>query len=220
MPALISSSFRAMQSLFAPGMLRVFILSIITTIVVLLSFVIVAGVVFSFLASHLHGHYAYLPWAGTLGAGAIAWLLFPGIMPVIVSFYDNRIADIIERQDYPDAPAHTPKFWPEFWHDVRFSIIMIVLNILVVPLYLFPVLFPFVFYGLNGYLLGREFFVMCARRHMPASQAEMLRRRYGWTVTAAGIGLTLLATIPFLNLFAPFWGIAVMVHLYHRLASA
>src|SRR5262249_47955089 len=149
----------------------------------------------------------------------IAWFLFPGIMPVIVSFFDNRIADIIERQDYPAAPAQPAEFLPEMLHDLRFSCVTILLNILVLPLYLFPLLFPFVFYGLNGYLLGREFFVMAARRHMPIVEAEALRKRHANSVLAAGVILTLLATIPIVNLFAPFWGIAIMVHLYHRLAA-
>ena len=56
-------------------------------------------------------------------------------------------------------------------------------------------------------------------RHLPVEEADTLRRRSGRTVMAAGILLTILATIPIINLFAPFWGIAVMVHLYHRLSN-
>ena len=141
-------------------------------------------------------------------------------MPVIVSFFDSRIAAIIERQDYPASPVTASSFWPEMLHDLRFSAVVIVLNIAVLPLYVFFHVFsPVIFYLLNGYLLGREFFVMAARRHMPAYDAEALRKRHARPVLAAGVMLTVMATIPIVNLFAPFWGIAVMVHLYHRLAG-
>jgi len=215
---LIAASFRALRSLFAPGMFGLFIVSVGVTIAALVGFVMCSGLFFSSLAAHLHG-YAYLTWIGTLGAGVIAWFLFPGIMPVIVNFFDNRIASIIEERDYPSKPVQSPAFWPELLHDAQFSGLTILLNIVVLPLYLVPVINLVLFYILNGYLLGREFFVMAARRHISVHEAESLRKRHAKTVMIAGMMLTVLATIPIVNLFAPFWGIAVMVHLYHRLSS-
>ena len=222
MEALIISALRAIRSLVAPGMLRVFILSIIVTIAALTAFIIFASMFFTWLGAHLQGHAiaAFLPWIGGIGSGIIAWLLFPGIMPVIISFFDERIAAIIERHDYPAAaPARTPEFLTELLHDLRFSAWVIFLNILVLPLYLLPLINLILFYGLNGHLLGREFFVMAARRHMSVEAAEALRKQHSRTVLTAGVALAVMATIPILNLFAPFWGVAVMVHLYHRLAK-
>ena len=141
-------------------------------------------------------------------------------MPIIVNFFDERIANLIERADYPNTPqAASRPFWPEFLHDMRFTGIVIMLNIIVLPLYLVPLLNIFIFFGMNGYLLGREFFMMVARRHIPIAEAEALRIKYRNTITLAGAALTFLATIPLLNLIAPFWGIAVMVHLYHKLTQ-
>lgn len=216
MEALIDSSFRAVRSLATPGMPLVFVLCILTTIGALTGFVLLGTTFFVWLAGRLH-HPDIV--AGSIALPVIAWFLFPGIMPVFVSFFDNRIAEIIERHEYPATPVHTPTFWPELLHDLRFSAMTIILNILVLPLYLLPVINLFLFYILNGYLLGREFFVMAARRHSSARDAETLRKRHGKTVFAAGIFLTFLATLPIINLFAPFWGIAVMVHLYRRLAQ-
>jgi uncharacterized protein involved in cysteine biosynthesis len=54
---------------------------------------------------------------------------------------------------------------------------------------------------------------------MSAHDAEALRKAHATTVLLAGVALTVCATIPIVNLFAPFWGIAVMVHLYHRLSN-
>lgn len=222
METLVLSAFRAMRSLFTPGMFGVFLWSIVVTVAALLGFVILTSVFLSWLAGHFEGGAmaTFLPWIGSIGSMLVAWMLFPGIMPIIVSFFDNRIAGLIEGHDYPASlPVQPPAFWPELRHDARFAATAILLNILVLPLYLFPVLIPFVFYSLNGHLLGREFFVMVAKRHRQIADAESLRKRHSRVVMAAGVALAVLATVPILNLFAPFWGIAVMVHLYHRLAG-
>lgn len=218
MEHLLISATRAVRSLFAPGMLGIFIWSVLLTVAVLIGFVIVMSGFFTWLAGQIHSD--ALAWVGTIGSMALAWMLFPGIMPIIVNFFDDRISRAIEQQDYPASPPlQQPDFWPELWHDVRFSAFAIFINILVLPLYLLPVLNLFLFYLLNGYLLGREFFVMAARRHLPLGEAAALRRRHSKIVLAAGIALALVATLPILNLIAPFWGIALMVHLYHRLAG-
>lgn len=218
---LIPAMFRAVRSLFAPGMIAVALWSMLFTILALASFIFLSGVTFTWLGEHSDNVLLaqFLPWAGTLGASFIAWFLFPGIMPVIVNFFDSHIAGLIEKQDYPaNLATHEPPFWPELWHDVRFSLLAITLNILILPLYIFlNVLAPVIFYWLNGYLLGREFFVMAARRHIPLPEAIALRKQHAATVTIAGIALALLATLPITNLFAPFWGIALMTHLYHTI---
>lgn len=216
---LINASVRAVSSLFTPGMLGVFLASLLVTLAVLGGFVLGTSGVLVWAASHW-GLSAYVPWLGSFTSLMVAWALFPGITPVIVSFFDMRITRLIEQHDYPAAPApHEASFMPEFWHDVRFSLKALLLNIVVLPFYLFPGLGIVLFYWLNGYLLGREYFVMAARRRMPVVEAEALRRKHSRAVLAGGVLLTLVATIPFVNLFAPFWGVAVMVHLYHRVAG-
>ena len=222
MDMLLTASFRALKSVFAPGMFGVFLWSIFLTMLALIAFVVLAGYASGFLATQLDNPEwaSILPFVGTLGAGLIAWFLFPGIMPIIVNFFDARIAYLIEARDYPESMATNPTaFWPEFWHDARFSLMAVTLNILILPLYLFmPGLHLIPFYLLNGYLLGREFFVMAARRHIPIQEALVLRRKNGRTVLIAGVGLAILATLPLVNLLAPFWGIAVMVHLFHSVS--
>ena len=220
METLLYSAFRAVRSLFTPGMMIIFIQSILLTVAALVGFVFASSAFFTWLAHALQGHAvlsSILPWLGGVGSTMVAWMLFPGIMPILVSFFDDRIALIIEERDYPESsqPA-TRDFWRELWHDVRFSLLAVGLNILVLPLYLLPGLNLILFYWLNGYLLGREFFSMVARRHMPVRESDAAYRRHSMLILTAGLVLAVLATIPIANLFAPFWGIAVMVHLYHR----
>jgi CysZ protein len=219
MESLVLSVVRAVKSLFTPGMLKLFVLCTLMTVATLLAFIGITTAAFTWLAAHMQDHFILshlLPYIGSFGATIIAWFLFPGIMPVIVNFFDDRIARLIENHDYPNAVAsYSPPFWGELLHDLRFSLMAVLLNIIVLPFYLLPGINLFLFYVLNGYLLGREFFVMVARRHLPIPEANALRKRYGRTVLVAGIGFVVLATIPVVNLFAPFWIIAVMVHLFH-----
>ncbi len=222
MEVVFTASLRALRSLFTPRMFGIFLLSVLTTIIALLLFVGIASSFFHWLSLQLQDHLwaSSLPFIGTAGSIMLAWFIFPGIMPVIVNFFDARIAQIIEEEDYPATPAgaHT-SFWKELWHDTRFSLLAITLNILIIPFYLLiPVLHLIPFYLLNGYLLGHEFFMMAARRHIPIEQAAILHRAYSRTILGAGVTLAFLATVPIINLVAPFWGVALMVHLYHLLA--
>jgi CysZ protein len=217
MQSIITSAFKAARSLFAPGMFRIFILSVLATIAALSLFFITASSSFIWLAVHMDN--GWIAAIGGVGSGLLAWFLFPGVMPIIVNFFDDRIATTIERRDYPYAAPKPPEFWPELRHDVRFSLMAIGLNLLALPLYLIPLMNAFVFFILNGYLLGREFFIMVARRYMPIKEAGEVYKRNSNVVLFAGMALVLCAITPVFNLFAPFWGIALMTHLYHRITK-
>ncbi len=221
MEKLIAASFKSIGSIFAPGMLGVFVACLCTTFLVLIGFVFLVTTVAASISGLVSDPSlsSALPWFSGLGAGLFAYFLFPGIMPIIVNFFDSKIALVIEQKNYPNVCPISPPFWPEFWHDARFTLLAILLNILVLPLYLFPIIGQITFFALNGHLLGKEFFVMAARRYMPLEEALALRKAHGRTIFIGGIILTILATIPFVNLLAPFWGIAVMTHLYHALKS-
>ena len=70
----------------------------------------------------------------------------------------------------------------------------------------------FVFFGLNGYLLGREYFELAALRRMDAHAVRSLRRRFGWRMFASGVLITLLLSLPVVNWLMPMVAIAFMVH--------
>lgn len=218
-PLIFGASARSLKSLTAPGLSGIFLWSVALTILLLALFIMVVGALSVYFSGYLDaGPAAWAAIGGSVGGVILAWFLFPGIMPLIVNFFDDRIAGTIERHDYPHLPAaREVPFWPEILHDLRFSLTAIALNILCLPLYLIPLINVVLFYLLNGYLLGREFFVMAARRHMPRQAAEQLRRQHARAVLAGGMLLAFLATMPVVNFVAPFWGVALMTHLFHRL---
>lgn len=223
MQPLFDSFAKAIRSVFAPGMFMLFVKCVLLTLAALVGFVLLV----SSLGGMLYGIYGpaegmALGVAGSsLIATLIAWFLFPGIMPLFVNFFDVKIMRIIEREDYPATPSPTePPFWPEIWHDAHFTLKAVLLNLLALPLYFLPLINIAVFYWLNGYLLGREFFSACARRHIGIANAEMLRKKHARIITLGGAALVFCATIPFVNLVAPFWGVALMTHLYHALTGS
>jgi uncharacterized protein involved in cysteine biosynthesis len=105
------------------------------------------------------------------------------------------------------------------WGVTKLVLITVVLNLLVLPIYLVPVLNIFVFYALNGYLLGREYFELAALRRMDDTSARQTRRRHGTRVFIAGIVITFLLSIPFVNWFMPVVAAAFIVHVFEGIRS-
>ena len=146
------------------------------------------------------------------------WFLFPSIVTLIVSFFLEQAALAVENKHYPDLPAARGQDLKEILRiTLKFTGLSIVLNVLALPIYVvFFFLGPlnlFVFYGLNGYLLGREFFELIAHRRMEPLQATHLRSAFQGQMFLAGVIITFLMTIPVINLVAPVVATAAMVHL-------
>ena len=94
--------------------------------------------------------------------------------------------------------------------------VMIALNMVLLIFLLLPPLFPFVFYAVNGYLLGREYFELVALRRIGPEEARRLRKAHRGKLFIAGVATALLLTIPVVNLLAPVVVTAAMVHLFEN----
>ena len=155
---------------------------------------------------------------GVAAAVFLSWLFFPSIASVIVSFFLEDAADAVEAKHYPNLPQPRRQGVIEIVRvTLQFSGLAIVLNFLALPLY--AVLFfigpfnLFVFYALNGYLLGREFFELVAHRRATPDQARRLRQAYKVQLFLAGVVIAFMMTVPIVNLIAPLIATAAMVHL-------
>jgi len=186
------------------------------------------------LAALLGWGVAHLPrfesgWANTLvdwfsGFGIVLGLalIFPAVASAFIGLFLDDIAEAVETQHYPaDAPGRALAFAPALLGSLRFLLVMIALNLLVLPLYILMLWFPpinlFIFYGLNGYLLSREYFELVAWRHVDRPTARMLRKRNQGRLWLAGAVIAFLLTIPVISLAAPIVATAAMVHLFKRL---
>ncbi|QDL93671.1 hypothetical protein FDP22_09685 [Paroceanicella profunda] len=151
---------------------------------------------------------------------ASAFLMFP-IASMFVGFFLDDIVEAVEEQHYPQLHEITPQPMLEAVLDaLRFLGIMIVANLIALVFYVFSgPLAPLIFWLVNGYLLGREYFQMIAVRRMPSAEAETLRKRHFGQIWMAGTLMAVPLSIPILNLVIPILGVATFTHLYHRLTG-
>ena len=151
---------------------------------------------------------------GGLAVLVLTWLLFPAVATLVLSLFLEQIIAAAEMQYYPFLPPPVPL---SFWHGLavalKFTSVMVVLNLIALPLYLVPVLNAIVFYGLNAYLLGREYFEMVALRRQDPPRARRLWHAHRVRFLIAGLVIAGLLTLPVVNLVAPQLGAAFMLHL-------
>jgi uncharacterized protein involved in cysteine biosynthesis len=165
--------------------------------------------------------------AGFLFVGMLLLLtlmLFPAVITVIVGFFLDRVADAVEAKHYPTLAAPRPVSLSEtVVSTLRFALVTLAVNLIALPFYILLLFLPpmnlVLFYLVNGYLISREYFEMVAQRRLDPQAAVRLRRNYRGRLQLAGILLTLLMTIPLVNLLTPVIGTAFMVHVFHSLAA-
>ena len=156
-----------------------------------------------------------IDWLGGLAVGALTWLLLPSAMSAVIGFFLEDIANGVEKKHYPDlAPANAISTANTVLTTFRFLAIMLTLNIIMLPFLLTGPFFPFVFYSINGYLLGREYFEMVAFRRIGPSEARALRKKHAFQLFLVGILVAFMLTVPIVNLLAPIITTGMMVHLF------
>ena len=217
---MIKSLIRGFQQLFDPATRRLVILSALTALGVL---IVLAVVLWFVLAQFQFLQWEWAERAVEIGAGfllfVLVWLLFPAALSATVGLFLNSVASQVERTHYPKLPPPRKQALHEaIWGGVKLALVALGLNILVLPdLNFVPFLNIFVFYTLNGYLLGREYFETVALRRLSAGEARELWRKEKRTLIVAGAVITLMLTIPFLNLVAPVVATAFMLHLFESM---
>lgn len=168
-------------------------------------------------------------WIGDLlGWGSLFLMMFFSMflmVPVasaITSLFLDDVAEAVEEVYYPALPPVPRASFAEGLREtVGFLALLIVANLAALVVYVWvPVSIPFLFYGLNGYLLGREYFQIAATRREGRAGARALRNRHRGEIWVAGCLMAVPLSIPLVNLLIPILAAATFTHLYHRLAAA
>jgi CysZ protein len=165
----------------------------------------------------------WLEWSIDLLSGAavlfLVWLTFPGTVGIVTSFLLERVAARVEARHYPGLLASREQGIGEAVRlAVNFALISLGLNLLALPIYFFlPIINLLVFYALNGYLLGREYFELVALRRLDESSTRALRKAYQGSIFLSGVMIAVLTSVPLVNLAAPVIATAFMVHLFESL---
>lgn len=174
-----------------------------------------------------------LPWIGEVGGidtlvsigsvfvmlGLSVFLMVPVASAFSGLFLDD-IAQAVEARHYPDLPSARRMGLAEgMIASVNFLGVVILANLLALILWPFVGPFiPLVFWAVNGWLLGQEYFTLVAYRHMDRASAKGLRRMHRATIWGAGILMAAPLSVPLLNLFIPVFGVATFTHIFHALA--
>jgi CysZ protein len=165
-------------------------------------------------------------WVDNLVSGA-SILLMIGLsvflmVPVASAFtgmFLEQVADAVEDRHYPHLPQVPAVPFLEGLRDaLGFLGLILAANLVALVLYaLFPPFAPVIFWALNGFLLGREYFQLVAMRRIGRKAAKAAARRHIGQVWLAGGLMAIPLTVPILNLLVPVIGAATFTHLFHRL---
>lgn len=154
--------------------------------------------------------------AGGLAVFVLAYLLFPPVVAAIAGFFLEDVANAVEARHYPGLPEarHQP-LGEVMLTAARFFAVVAFLNLLVLPLWFVPGLNLIVYYALNGYLLGREYFELVGLRRMSRPEIRRRFRQNAPYLWATGAVIAFFSTIPLVNLLVPILGTAFMTHIFY-----
>lgn len=222
---LIRDLLRTLRQLPDPRFMRVLAVSLV--LAALLFAALMAAVAWS-LASFTLFQWGWLDTLvdllGGLAVLLIAILLFPGLATAIQGLLLERVANAVETRYYPDRPEPRVQGWLEqLLMGVRLTATVLLVNLIALPFYLgltfVPPLNLALFYLINGFLLGREYFEIVATRRVTPNEALRLRHMLRAQVWLMGAVIAFLFSVPLLNLAAPVLGTAMMLHLFERLRT-
>ncbi len=207
---------------------------LLTGVALTLGLLIAASVGFMALVGWLVGEDASLPFIGQ-----VAWLndvlswtsllvmivlsvfLMVPVASAITSMFLDEVAQAVEDKHYPGLPEVPGVPVIDAVRDtVGFLGVLILANLLALILYvIFTPLAPFIFWALNGFLLGREYFTLAAIRRVGRVEARKLRARNTGTIWLAGTLMAIPLSVPLVNLVIPILGAATFTHIFHRVQN-
>ncbi len=163
-----------------------------------------------------------LTWAGIPLMLLLSTFLMVPVASAFIGMFLETIAAAVERKHYPHLPeARAVGVLEGLLDALKFLAVLIAVNLVALVLYLvFTPLAPFIFWIVNGILLGREYAQLVALRRSDAKGAAAFRRRHRPTIFLAGVLMAIPLTIPVVNILVPILGVATFTHLYHRLTGA
>jgi len=160
-----------------------------------------------------------LGWASLLVMLGLSVFLMVPVASAFTGFFLEDVAQAVEVRHYPHLPpARALPMAETLRQSVNFFGVILAVN--AVGLFLYPFAgpaAPLVFWAVNGFLLGREYFTLVALRRMPPEAVRDLRNRYRLRLWVAGTLMAAPLSIPVVNLMIPVLGVATFTHLFHRL---
>lgn len=227
---IFSSFFKALGQIGDPRFRRVMGLGVLLALALLAAvyagFLVlinsfVPGTIDLIFVGPITGIDALLGWGSLfLMLGLSVFLMVP-VASAFSGLFLEEIADAVEDRHYPGLPPVTPvRLGDSLVDSLNFLGLVIAANVLALVLYIFAGPFiPVVFWAVNGWLLGREYFTLVATRRIGREGAKALRAQNSGRIWLAGILMAAPLSVPLVNLVIPVLGVATFTHLFHRMAS-
>jgi CysZ protein len=142
------------------------------------------------------------------------------VAAIFGSLYLDRIAARVDAHFFPNDPkAPGTSLATGLGETLRLIVLTLLLNVALLPMDIgVPGLAELATILAKGWLLGREFFELAALRHLSRAGSDAMRARHSARIYAAGLLISILTAIPLIDLIAPFFGSALMAHLFKRLS--
>lgn len=160
-----------------------------------------------------------LSWSSFFVMIILSVFLMVPVASAITSMFLDEVAQAVEDRHYPHLPEATKVPLGDAIKDtVNFLGVLIAANIVALILYVIPIFTPFslfIFWGLNGFLLGMEYFTLAAIRRVGRQNAKALRKKHRGKIWVAGSLMAVPLSIPLINLLIPILGAATFTHIYH-----
>lgn len=220
----IESARKAARQLTAPKFRSVLLKSVGLTILLFLGVWIGAeAAVSTFVTPALAGW----PWIATaviwlMGAGVLlgAGFLLAPVSAIFAGLFLDEVAEVVEKNNYPEDGVGTAvPIGRTIWLTLRFLFLVVIANLIALILVLVPGINFAIFFFVNGYLLGREYFTFAAMRFVSEKEANQLRQQNSTNVFLAGLIIAGFMAVPILNLATPVFAVALMVHLQKAISK-
>ena len=148
------------------------------------------------------------------------------IMPPVASLFTGLfledVAEATEARHYP-GPVPQRTGWMEALRGtLGYFAVLLAANAAALVAFLLLILTPLapfaflVFWAVNGFMVGREYFTMVAIRWLGREGAREMRARRRGQIWALGVAVAFLLSVPLLNLVMPVVAAAAFTHLFHR----
>lgn len=213
---MIAGLTKSITQMFESSLRRVLGKVLLMTIAVMAAtWIIVATAIANVTISEIAWIDTMVGWLGGALTVVITLVLFAPIATLVGGLFQDEIARTVETRYYPDLPpGQSQTIGQSVNAGVRLLIWTLVVNLVCLPLYLLPIANIFIFFAVNGLLIGREYYQAVALRRMDPADAAAFRRRHRFRFWLAGIVIAVVFWIPVLNLTAPIFGTALMVHVF------
>lgn len=161
-----------------------------------------------------------LIWLTSVGLIIGAGFLLAPVTAIFAGLFLDEVAEQVERDQYSNDPIGRPM--PIVAGTIlasKFALLVLAANFIALLLVWFAGFGVIIFFLLNGYLLGREYFQFAAMRFQSEDAVKTLRKKYSFEVFICGLAIAGFMSIPILNLLTPVFAAKTMVHLHKSLAA-